>query len=858
MSPPLLLLSLFAVEAGAARISATQIQRAPVFDGRLDDEAWVGAQFSRGFHQKGPHEGAHPTEETAVAVVYDSQALYVAVDCEQRSVPVVGRLTRRDREVEADWVSIALDTRRDGKTAFVFEVNAGGALLDGVRFNDVEFSADWDENWDARVSRREGGWSAEFRIPFRILRFHTMPLQSWGFEVRRYISLKQETDEWALISRSAGGEVSHYGRLEGLRALPTGSPLEIRPFALMRGRRQDNIPVLVNRADGSPSVSHLPPINDWQGSLGLDLKWHLTQAVTLDATVHPDFAQVEADQLVLNLTTYETFYPEKRPFFVDGIEMFGPASFDPLLYTRRIGRAAEIPALRVGERLLDLPQPAPIWAATKLTGRLVDGLNVGLLQALTGRTTVRVEEPGGTHVDRVVAPLSLFSVARLQYEPNDRSYLGLTGTMVNRFERGIVWPTVGDGQSAQSVCPVRTDTGQSGVLVAPGERCFNDAYVAGLDWQWRSNGGTWASNGSVVASLLGPGPARSFADGSSVRAGQMGTSSRLYLGKEGGEHWIGDGWGGITDRKYDNNDVGYKDRGNSYWFGVEAAYRNLQPWRRLLETKTRLEYSGGYSLSGLPFKRGPHLATSGKLDSFWSYALEVNRSDTWFDDRQIGNGAAFERAAVLLGSEVLIQSDATRPVAFNLRLRPQWLAGGGTSFVGSAGLTVRPLPQFDLEFLPTATYDRGEPRYVETASSEFLFGHLEAGSVGTGLRSTYTFSPRLTLQAYAQLFLAFGHYSAFQSYRWTAGAAPPVIHLSQLAPAGPPTENPDFEQSALDANVVLRWEWRLGAVLYLVYARSQVPNVVLAAQDAGRFDVGTLRHAPATDTLILKLSYWWN
>src|SRR5262249_40805554 len=217
-----------------------------------------------------------------------------------------------------------------------------------ILFNDTDSSSDWDENWDARTARTEHGWSAEFRIPLRILRFARLPVQDWGFQARRYISARQETDEWSFIPRTQAGEVSRYGRLDNLVGLTPRSPLELRPFVLGRVRVRDAVSDMI--ASGT----------DATGSAGLDIKWHASQSLTLDASFNPDFAQVEADQLILNLTTFETYYPEKRPFFLEGIDTF--ATPMQVLYTRRIGRASPVPALRTDriQTLVHLPAPATI------------------------------------------------------------------------------------------------------------------------------------------------------------------------------------------------------------------------------------------------------------------------------------------------------------------------------------------------------------------------------------------------------------------------------------------------------------------------------------------------------------------
>ena len=189
-----------------------------------------------------------------------------------------------------------------------------------------------------------------------------------------------------ILARPAGGEVSHYGTLDGLAGLSARTPFELRPFVLGRARRQDATSLTVPTLGNTTFTSNLPPVTDFAASAGLDLKWHLTQDLTLDATINPDFAQVEADQIVLNLTTYETYYPEKRPFFLEGTDIF--ATPGQLVYTRRIGRVPPLPTLRPNEGLLDVPLPSTIYGASKLTGRLAEGWTVGTLQALTAPDTV--------------------------------------------------------------------------------------------------------------------------------------------------------------------------------------------------------------------------------------------------------------------------------------------------------------------------------------------------------------------------------------------------------------------------------------------------------------------------------------
>jgi hypothetical protein len=440
------------------RLPAMRATQAPTIDGKLDDAVWQAAPAEQRFVQKSPRDGGPPSEGTVMRVLYDDDALYVAFDCVQQRAPVVARLARRDHPVESDFVAISIDTRRDGTSAFEFSVNAAGAVSDGIRFDDTKLSTDWDEVWEARTGRTERGWSAELRIPLRILRFDVLEDQEWGFQARRYISMLQETIEWSHIPLTTAGEVSHYGRLAGLRKLAPGRRLELRPFVVARSSWAD----LAQDAALEGGLS-----------AGLDLRVHLTQNLTLDAAFYPDFAQAESDPSVLNLSTFENEYPETRAFFIAGFDVFQTPI--PLLYSRRIGLAPQAPAVRDGETAAS-PRPTKIYAAGKLAGTLGSRVTVGALAAVTGRNDVDVQATGPeTPSSRLAAPLAAQEALRLRVALGQNAYLGLFGTAVTRFEPVSEYPAIGDpAQPAVVLCP-------DGAVRARGQRCFHDAYVAGLD-----------------------------------------------------------------------------------------------------------------------------------------------------------------------------------------------------------------------------------------------------------------------------------------------------------------------------------------------------------------------------------------
>jgi len=828
----------------AARASAP-----PSIDGKLDDAAWALAASTTSFTQKFPNEGAAPSDRTTMRVLYDGDAIYVGFDCEQSHSLVLEHLSRRDRLVEADRVEVDIGSRRDHKSAFQFTVNAGGVLTDAVLYNDTDSSPDWDENWEARAARTAHGWSAEIRIPLRVLRFATLPVQSWDFQARRYVSERQEIDEWSFIPRDTAGEVSHYGSLDGLRGLSSSSPLELRPFVLGRVRRRD------------AASTQLASGTDLSGSGGADLKWHPTQALTLDATFNPDFAQVEADQQVLNLTTYETYYPEKRPFFLEGIDTF--ATPRQLLYTRRIGRAAPPPSLRADppftEQLVDVPEPARIYGASKLTGQIAPHWTLGTLQAVTGENDVDVQLAGGARERRLIDPLSSFNVVRVKRDLDDNGYIGAMATSTTRSEPSSEYPlypsAAVSAPSATRRCPA-TNALDKPVLVAPGARCFNDAYVGSADWRWRSSGGAWVTGGQVIATSLQNGPPRAVRDGTVIHPGDVGSGAYVYVNKEGGEHWVGDLQLEYEGRKLDYNDLGYDQRSNDYRWRLDGEWRDLKPWRALLERHARFEYFGRTNTDGLWIGSGYQLNVSGTFDNFWQFFTEAHWRPTYYDDREVGDGTALQRAG-LFGYELELSSNPAKPVSFQLQTQTQWLSNG-FMFNGTGGVLLRALPQLDFEVLPTGVYAYGEPRYTGALAGggQYVFGRLRAASVGATLRATYTFAPRLTLQTYGQLFLASGHYSDFSSFQ--ANAPGSVVHLDALQPyATPPATNPDFIEGVLNVNVVLRWEYALGSTLFLVYTRSQVPAVTLLPGETGSLTFTPVSRAPAADIVLVKLTYFW-
>ena len=830
-----------AAERPRPRMIAARTSAPPSIDGDLRDLAWRQATPTRAFTQKFPDEAQAPSEPTELRVLYDDTAIYLAFDCVQVRAPVSGRLARRDRQVEADWVQVAID---DGASTYEFSVNAAGVLGDGVRFNDTDYSAQWDGVWDAQVRTHEHGWSAELRIPLRIFR-DSAGVHDWGFQARRYISARQETLEWAFIPRTAAGEVSHYGRLSGIAGVEPANPLELLPY-------------VAAGLDWSDMTRDHGAFDDLgaSGTAGLDLRWRIARDLTLDASFNPDFAQVEADQLVLNLTTFETFVPEKRPFFINGVALFQVPRMElypspqTLFYTRRIGAAPAVPDIGDGGAgAAAAPTPSTIYAAAKFNGQLGGGLRASVVSAVTGRNDIAITEPGGASTAYLADPLALANVARIKLAVGNGGNLGVLATALQRFEPASAYPRVIQSDvGARQQCP-------DGALTPLGARCFHDAYAAGIDGSWRSSSGSYAIAGQALATLIEHGPARTMPDGTVIKPGDASAEARLYLAKEGGQ-WRGSLEAEVIGRRVDYNDLGYLQRANQLRVAPYLAYRTVEPFWQIAETETYATSTTRNNLDGVALIHGYYLGDKIRFKNFWSVIAEAAYYPARGEDRQIGDGTALERLPAA-GVDITVNTDPRRQLAASV-FTDTLVTSRGKSFELDGELTYLPLPRLELQLLPALQLRSGDPRFVSGSrqAGEYVFGDLKAQSVSATLRTSYTFTNRLTLQLYGQLLVTAEHYSQFRSLQVDPADRRPVVRLDQLVSTAAPAADPDREETNLNLSAVLRWEFRPGSTLFLVYSRFQAP--ALAPDRDARLELGGLRAGPAADAIRLKLSYYWN
>jgi hypothetical protein len=757
-------------------------------------------------------------------MLYDDEAVYFSFDCDQVNTPIIEKLTRRDRDSESEWVWIQIDSRNEGKSALMFAVNVSGTIADGQIIDQTTYSWEWDENWEGKAVRRAGGWSAEIKIPIRVLRFDgSLPVQSWGLQAVRFIAERQETNLWAYFPRDVATPIAFMGRLDDLRGLKGGGALELIPFGVGYARRQDAIEDVMA---GSGFKLF--------GSAGLNLKWHLANDVTLDAAFNPDFAQVEADQVILNLTNFETFLPEKRPFFLEGIDAF---SFPlQVFYSRRIGAAPLAPTVPTGYVPADVPSPATIYGAAKVVGRLGPAWSLGALSAITAENRVSVvsTSPPQASSSVIAAPITAFNILRLKRELGGAGHVGIIGT---------------------------------GSTTLDDSNAFRDAYLGGLDGRWRSQSADYVVSGAFVQSYIHGGPPTGAPvtqqpDGTFIGAGATAPGGWLRVAKEGGKHllWSAEYTG--AGRFLEYNDVGYMARQNLHVLKASVGLRRLDPGAYTLEKGAAFEVTENRNLSGLDLGQLYELNGRLKLRNFSSLLLAADVAPARFDDREVGNGAALERGHYV-GGRLEIASDPRGRVYATLANQTQFIGAGAYATSAQGSLIVHALRQLDLELLPQLTWSAGEYRFARQVDdgTNFWFGKLTANSVSATFRASYTFTPQLTLQAYAQAFLAVGHYDEMRSLPITSTPMGTRVTLADLtaAAAGSPT-NADFQDAALNVNVVFRWEYRLGSTIYFVYSHSQIPTVpvpTLGFPNPTALDPHAFGHGGTSDVFLLKFSSWW-
>jgi hypothetical protein len=848
--------------AAAPIINAVRSAQPIQIDGRLDEEVWETAVPITEFTQVVPNEGQPASERTEVRIAYDDQALYIGARLYDRG-GVTTRLGRRDMSMAAsDWLTIIFDSYHDHRTAFGFEINPSGVRRDQTRAGGEDDS--WDPVWEAKTTVDEEGWTAEMRIPFSQLRFNPAEQQTWGFQAERTIARNQEFSVFSFTPSTQPGGIPRFGHLNGLQNLRTGKRLEVLPYSVARAEYVDR--------GGNPYRED----REYGTSAGVDVKYRVTSDLTLDATINPDFGQVELDPAEVNLTPIETFFQEKRPFFVEGSDIFnfGAGGGNNAFYSRRIGR---VPQLQPSTSARDLADATRILGAAKLSGRTAGGWSIGVLNAVTQREEALFRDAQGIDQRMTAEPFSNYFVGRVRRDFRaGQSIFGGMFTAVNRdLDSELLRNTL---RSA--------------------------AYTGGTDFrhEWASR--TWVLNGFVSGShVTGSREAITLTQGlpwhrfqrpdadhlgvDSSATSLTGLSTQVQLTRRAGRHWRTSLLAGTTTPGYEVNDIGFQYRADRVDGQANVTYVENRPgallrsWQISTTARSERNYDAERIMDLFSVN------TSWQSLNYWDLRLNANYFRDALDDRLTRGGPSAERPAngrIFLG----MSSDSRKPVVLDFETSYQKDdVGGWNGFVG-IGANVKPAPNWNVHVIPllSRSYSRAQylatmrdPLATSTFGRRYVFADLDQTTVSVQTRFNMTFNPGLSLQVYAQPFITAADFSDYKEFttpgafkfdvygrdRGTIGETAEgtfLIDPDGVGAAAPFTVGRffgqrDFNLRSLGGNAVLRWEWRPGSTLFVAWQQTRDNLEWVGDFELGR-DRSALFRAHPDNILLLKINYWLN
>jgi len=823
--------SVHAQQAGATNITASSIAGAAaiVVDGELSDAGWQPAVPVTTFVQRDPLEGAEPSFKTEARIVYDSSAIYVGVRAfDADPSRIIGFLTRRDAGSASDWIQVYIDSYYDRRTAYQFSVNPLGVKQDAYWYNENESDDSWDAVWDVVVRRTADGWQAEFRIPFSQLRFSGKGDGQLGFAISRQVARLNETSTWPLISKSASGWVSSFGTLNGVNIGSASKRLEIVPYTVAQVLTEPRQP-------GNP----LQKTPDPGASIGADLKYAVTPSLTLTATVNPDFGQVEADPAVVNLSAFETFFQEKRPFFIEGSGTYQFECRDcSLFYSRRIGRQPRGYPDIADDGYASVPRNSTILGAGKLTGR-VRNFSVGVLTAATDEEN-GFAAVGDRRWSEVVEPRSFYSVSRARREFSDQSSLGFILTTTNRSLAETV-----------SFLP-------------------DSAVTGGVDYNWRIGrrwglSGYWAGSqvsGSIEAiDALQRNNVHSFQrpDADHVELDPFATTMRGHSGninfnKLAGERTRLNVNLGYRSPGFEVNDLGFERRADEIPQNSWLQIRWDKPGKYTRNIRLNFNQWSGFNFDGDRLNLGGNINLHGQFVNLWSSGGGINYNARNFDDRLTRGGPGGYTLPNVNGWYYL-STDDRKKVSFNWNFN-FYRTSRSHGVAVEPRVVIRPTAAFSAEFGHLFDHGINDAQWVTEEivddRTRYVFARLDQHTSSMTIRANYTVTPNLSVQVYAQPFVSSGNYAQFKEL--VNGRA--LNYDDRYAPY-PYAGSPDFKALSFRTTNVMRWEYKPGSTLFVVWQRAAEGPGQPSGFHYGQ-DFGDVFSTPSSNALLVKLAYWLN
>ena len=841
-------------------------------DGKLDEPAWSSAPAATEFTQSYPNPGAQPTQKTEARILYDDDAMYVGVRMfDTKPDSIAAQLARRDASgIYSDWLHVVIDSYHDRRSGFRFSVNPKGVQKDVLHSDDRNEDLNWDAVWEVATNVDSAGWTAELRIPFSQLRFGGAPKgveRLWGLHIQRDIARTSERDTWSPWTRNDAGFISFAGDLRGMVDIPTPQRLEVMPYASAK----------LNRSPGDRS-NPFYSLNDFNGSVGADLKYGLPGGLTLTATVNPDFGQVEVDPAVVNLSAFESFFPEKRPFFVEGANIFnlgrlrgGPQfTSHQIFYSRRIGR----PPQRFANGLYtDSPEASTIIGATKVTGK-AGPWTVGILDAVTAEEKARIIDEDGNRGTTPVEPATNYFVSRIRRDFNSgNTIISGGGTAVNRAL----------GDEFKNLLRSRADVGA-------------------LDFEHQWSNRVWALTGAFAfSSIAGSKQVITNAQRSSARYYQRpdadyidldpdretlsGSSLALGLNKSG--TWSMGATLKQVSPGYEVNDLGFMGRVDVRNVGASVTYNRTTPGKHFRDWNVGMGSNHAFNFGGDRLWTSTFNYFNATFKNLWSIGGGTQFDPRRFDDR-LTRGGPVGVQPIQYGGYLYGSTDSRKPAVFYWNIDYFADEAGGYARDFYPQLDIRPTTSVKLSFAPAIAQYRNTIQYVrtvadplatETYGARYVFANLYQTTFSATTRVEWTLSPLLSFQLYAQPFASSGRYEGLKElstprtqdyavYGHAGGSTiAPIVNDGDktgytIDPdgSGPASSftvgNPDFRVQSLRGNAVVRWEYRPGSTLFFVWQQQR--------SGFDEFD-GRFRAANAvrdifsqpSNVFLVKATYWF-
>lgn len=854
-------------------ITAIRIDEPIHVDGHLTEELY-NTTPNQTFIQAEPDNGLKATEDTDFWIGYDNEALYVGARLwDSQPDSIIARMGRRDAPVQSDELFILIDAYHDRRSGFWFVLTPSGTIQDGTASNDSHFDNTWDGIWDGKTSIDSRGWTAEIRIPFSQLRFNEQDEYVWGIQLGRMLKRRNERSHFTYMARGESGWVSRSAILRGIR--------DVTP-----PRRREFTPYFTTNYSTLPSEQDNPFYNgrETKLNLGTDLKLGIGSNITIDATINPDFGQVEVDPSVINLSAYETFYQEKRPFFVEGANIFsfgrgGPTSrwsfnfMEPnFFYSRRIGRAPQGDVDTDG--WAKTPSASTILGAAKISGKLNGDWSIGGLSALTNREYGDLSEDGRERQEEI-EPLTSYNLVRTLKEYNEgRQGIGLITSYTTRSF---------DDPSLRDILS-------------------DNALGIGLDgWSFIGENKEWALGGwagftrvtgtkirmldlQQNSSHYFQRPDADHVQVDSNMTTMNGYAGRIVFNREQG-HLLLNAALGILSPGFEGNDLGLHfgtDRINKHF---ALGYHWYDPGKVFRDALLALAYISNHNFGSIKINEMIFLLTSGQFLNYWRIQTLAAWGPLTTDDTKLRGGPMVDSPPGYF-VDTQINSDNRNNVVYGIRLNTSRQKEVQQRTRLNGRIEFKLGTRLNLQVQPTYQYHNASDQYIDTFEDEnaiamggkrYIFAEIDQKTISADLRLDYTFTPALSLQAYFQPFISAGKYSHFKEFTrprsydflvYGDESGPAVIREDEeeggyyLDPTGGDASDeffisyPDFNYKALVGTAVLRWEYSPGSALYFVWTRNGSNDAHPGDLQLGR-DLSDLLNATPDNFFAIKATYWF-